>query len=277
MRKLDWKEFFKRDEVFHIARCHINRSNPCRVHTHNFAELFWMESGDCKHMINGKERTLRSGDLILIRPGDRHGLTAVDEEGFTLVNLAFRANTISFLKNRYFPRNASFWGKSGDPAQFVLSPQQSNLLEKLLERLSAAPRTCLELERFLVNLLYELAQPDSSSLLSDCPDWLRHALNKIGEPSHFATGTRGLARLAGRCPEHVNRQLRKSMGTTATDVVNGARLEYAARQLTMTNRKIVDISLECGYHHLGHFYQLFGKRFKMTPRAYRLRNHGTMS
>ena len=39
----------------------------------------------------------------------------------------------------------------------------------------------------------------------------------------------------------------------------------------MTDRKILDIALECGLGNLGYFYRLFAKQYGLTPRQYRLR------
>ena len=69
----------------------------------------------------------------------------------------------------------------------------------------------------------------------------------------------------------VNRQLKRILNTTATDVVNRARMDYAGRRLVMSDDKIVSISLQCGLSNLGHFYQLFKQRFGMSPGRYRRR------
>ena len=109
------------------------------------------------------------------------------------------------------------------------------------------------------------------------PGWLRAALTKLAEPPHFLAGPRGLARLAGRCPEHVNRALRQHYGLTATEAVNRARLDHAARLLRVGAGEIADVALDCGFNNLGHFYELFGARFDQTPRAYRRRHHAVVS
>ena len=95
----------------------------------------------------------------------------------------------------------------------------------------------------------------------------------FGRPEHLAGGTQAFAKLAGRSPEHVNRILRQALGKTTTDVVNEIRLDYAARQLRMSDQKITEIALDCGLGNLGHFYSLFQKRFRLTPRKYRIRQH----
>jgi AraC family cel operon transcriptional repressor len=108
------------------------------------------------------------------------------------------------------------------------------------------------------------------------PEWLGAALQQIRRPEHFTLGPRQLARLAGRCLEHVTRSLKACLGTTATDVVNEARLDHAALQLRMTPLKIIDVALECGYQNIGHFYGLFRQRFGVSPRQYRLRHQATL-
>jgi AraC family cel operon transcriptional repressor len=73
----------------------------------------------------------------------------------------------------------------------------------------------------------------------------------------------------------VNRTVRRCGGQTATDVVNGLRLERAALRLRMTTDGILDVALDCGFGNLGHFYRCFRGRFGMTPKAYRLAGRAT--
>jgi len=54
-------------------------------------------------------------------------------------------------------------------------------------------------------------------------------------------------------------------------VVNQARLDYSATQLRMSNKKIIEICMDCGLQNLGHFHRLFLKHFGTTPRLYRER------
>jgi AraC family cel operon transcriptional repressor len=102
------------------------------------------------------------------------------------------------------------------------------------------------------------------------PDWLADALPQFGKPEHFAEGTAALARLAGRSPEHVAREVRRWTGKTPTDLLNEARLVWAARRLAAGDARIVNLAIDCGFESLGHFYVLFKKRFGLTPHKYRM-------
>ena len=65
-------------------------------------------------------------------------------------------------------------------------------------------------------------------------------------------------------------------GQTPTEIVNAARMEFSARQLTESARPIMEIALDCGLNNLSHFYALFRKRFGVSPRRFRLQAHPTV-
>lgn len=277
VRVLRWKTVTSPDKGFHIVRNQMQGRCPFHVHTHDFAEVFWIESGSGVHLVNEKRLPLEPGELFMIRPHDRHGFRAAENESFTLVNVAFAAQTLRFLRERYFPGvEDCFWTQAELPFRTKLSKTQLDALATAAQRLASASNRRLAIERFLLDLLDDLSSHKISHTAGPLPEWLEKALEQIRRPEHFVAGTRELARLAGRCPEHVTRALKAHLGITATDALNAARLDYAALQLTMTSSKIVDIALDCGFQNLGHFYQLFRERFSFSPRHYRLHHQATL-
>jgi AraC family transcriptional regulator, dual regulator of chb operon len=270
MTRLEWQT---RQQHFYVQHWQMTGPSPGLMHTHGgFAEVFWIAKGAGVHLVNGMRLPLAPGSLVLMRPKDRHGYQNEpgNPDGFLLVNIAFPLDTLDFLKKRYFPKDPRFfWSASKLPAQFKMSPSQIMWLQEWSLHLAKAPSSRLEIERFLLDLLYELIAHESALSQNEQPGWLSRALKEIHDPRHFVKGTRQLARLAGRSPEHVTRELKARLGITATDAVNQARLEHAAVQLRITTRKILDISLECGFQGLGHFYRTFQKQFGSTPREYR--------
>ena len=134
----------------------------------------------------------------------------------------------------------------------------------------------MHIERFLLNLLSEVERTVPSEGLKDLPDWLRKACEEIRNPDHFSEGTQGFSRLAGRSPEHVARVLKQCTGHRPSDLVNEARLDYAARKLAISTDSILDISLTCGFSSLSHFYRLFRNRWGTSPRKYRMHQQATI-
>jgi AraC family cel operon transcriptional repressor len=148
------------------------------------------------------------------------------------------------------------------------------VLERWVARLAADGRPRVVLDGFLMELPSLLSGPAPG--MKPVPEWLAQARLAMKGPEQFAGGTLALARLAGRSPSHVARAAVRWLGQTPTELVNAARLEYAARQLGETARPIVDLALDCGLNNLSHFYALFRKRFGVSPRKYRLQAHPTV-
>jgi AraC family cel operon transcriptional repressor len=275
MRRVYWKNTVQPGEAFHLARLRLQEPQSVQPHDHDFAEVLWLEQGACACEINGRRITLQRGDLIMTRPTDAHGLNPLGGS-FTLVNFAFPLSTLNFLRDRYYGGAPDFWGgKEALPRVTKLNAAQRKKLAHWTTPLFSAPRSCLIADRFLLNLLSELSPNDKTGVATVLPNWLRNACAQMCVPEHFAGGTVELARLAGRSPEHVARVLKAAMGRTPGEIVNAARMEYAASQLAADDKEIIAIAMDCGFESLSHFYRLFHERWGVTPRRYRLERRKT--
>jgi AraC family cel operon transcriptional repressor len=129
-------------------------------------------------------------------------------------------------------------------------------------------RDRLTVEAFVTAVLAMLEEPPEN-LQPSLPRWLALTLEQIRLYPNFAGGPAAMARLAHRSPEHVARECRRFLGRCPSDLVNAARLEYAAQELRTGQKPILDIALDCGIENLGHFYQLFRRHYAQTPARYR--------
>lgn len=78
-----------------------------------------------------------------------------------------------------------------------------------------------------------------------------------------------LAEVFDRNEQYLCRYFRETMGMTVTEYLNRYRVEQAAGLLEMTDKAVLDISLECGYDNFSYFIRRFRKYKGMTPTAYR--------
>ena len=241
------------------------------LHTHEFHELFWVEEGEGVHHINGDARPLAPGSLVLVRADDVHGFSAARSgPPLRFCNFSFPVEHWAELHARRFERRAVFFAnKNHLEREWRLAASDLDRLRAMARDLAAGARDSLSCEALLVGVIGLLANLENRIVPGRLPPWLTDALARIQEPARFALGTPEFARLAGRSPEHLARELRRLTGLTPTDVINDARLAHAARQLTTTQRPVADIALECGLRNLGHFYKLFRARFDTSPERYR--------
>jgi AraC family cel operon transcriptional repressor len=270
-----WRQLVAPGVWHHLAVIVFGPERPSRLHSHDFPEVFWVERGEGRHEINGATRKLRAGDLIFMRPEDRHRLAACDETGFVMLNLAYDPRVRTDLLSRHPRALKPLLQPTGRlPCRVELSPAIVATLRHQVMRLGTAEGARIDVEYFLLGLQQQIRRVAGADP-TPMPDWLRRACDEIRRPEVFARGTAGFGQAAGRSPEHVARTVRTVFGLTPSAYINRIRMDYAARELRVTARPITDIALDCGLSNLSHFYALFRTAHGHTPRAYRLAHNRT--
>ena len=81
-----------------------------------------------------------------------------------------------------------------------------------------------------------------------------------------------IERVAKRCgfsESHFMKLFREFTGMSFNAYLNNYRLELAARQLSETEFKVIDIACNCGFHNHSYFTRAFRQKYGKTPQAYR--------
>jgi AraC family cel operon transcriptional repressor len=263
---------------FYVGRQFYRGSHSCMVHTHrDFAEVSWVEQGSTEHRINGRRQILEKGDVVLFRERDTHGFFPAGDQGFTLTNIAFDLPVLESIRERYFADRVPWiWDpvERGGPQLPYTRRVDVWFLDWLRTRadaLASERQTALQLDCFLMELLRQIDREteDLGTKASEVPTWLAGAIAKMREVEHLREGVGALVRLTGRSREHVSRCVSQHTGQTATDLVNELRLDFAARELRMTQRPILEIAWDSGISSLAHFYRVFKVRFGVSPGKFR--------
>lgn len=246
---------------------------PGELHIHTFYELFWVESGEGYHWINGSQRLMKPGYLALIQPKDAHAFSAVrDGEQVCFSNFAFYPSMWERVRKRFFGTKRAFFAEPDHLGrELMLDGPALERLRILAADLHTGFNDSLTAEAFLTSLLSLLVNREKRlERALSAPSWLAAACESIRVYPNFRGGTDAFIKCAGRSPEHVARECRRHFGKTPRDFVNEARLEFAAAQLCTSSQPILDIVFEAGFENVGHFYQLFRRRYGSPPRQYRL-------
>jgi AraC family cel operon transcriptional repressor len=255
-----------------FAQTEFVNTVPMETHDHDFHEFFWVEEGEGIHWLNGRPVPSWTGDLFLVRAPDFHTFSIPpSSRHWRIVNFAFFARIWTHVRQRYFGGVPVFFSAPSLAARrYKLDPDQLAAIRQAAAPLRSGLRDRLQTETFLLSVLALLSADRFHVEARTAPDWIREACTAIGVNRNFAGGMPALARLAGRSPEHIAREFRRHLGRTPTDVINQARMSFAADRLASSDEEIVDIAFDCGLENLGHFYRLFRTRYGCTPRAYRL-------
>ncbi|GAB4253245.1 MAG: hypothetical protein Kow00109_28900 [Acidobacteriota bacterium] len=254
-------------DAFHAALMWKGRASPVPLHDHDFAEVFFILAGRALHDVNGKLQELTEGDVVFIRPADRHGLRT-PSGAYQLFNLAFPAEVLDELVRKYPTRLGDLWSEDGIPRKVRPAVDLRSELEPWIERLLTAPRDALPRDRFLLELLSWLEARAANDNLEG-PLWLVQGLRRMREPEFLVEGVPRLVELCGRSPEHVARTMRRYLNCSPTEFVNALRLERAELLLLTTSMRVTEIAFECGFENLPYFYRLFQKRNGVSPGRFR--------
>jgi AraC family cel operon transcriptional repressor len=258
--------FASAGEIFHIAR--VDLAQKTEPHRHTFCEVFWIERGEAYYWINGRRVVLMEGDGVWAVPDDAHALHRRGTKPGLLMNLAYPTSELTSLARRYDMKTVL---EGNEPQRrFHLAPGDVLHLGAMANRLDHRRDSRLLLAWFLLELFRLNERETPARTPPPTPDWLKRALDETRQAGAYRDGAAGLARRAGKSPEHVNRVIRQCYGKTTTELLNTFRLEHAAGELRMTNRPIIDIAFDSGYPNLGYFYRRFTEHFHRPPRRYRM-------
>jgi AraC family cel operon transcriptional repressor len=251
---------------YHAARVRIPaRARDTELHTHaDFHEFMGVVSGSGEHLLTTGVEELHAGDVVLVRPSDRHAVRGSAPDGLEFVNVAFPSSLWhGFLD---LTRTAA-WSSRG-PIGFH-QPAAIAVFEHALTRFQDSPGP-FDLVRFWIDLIGLLAPVDTA--VPGVPDWLARACTAMRAEQNLRGGVPRLLELAGVSPAHLSRSMRTAYGVTPTAFVTDLRLEHAASLLAATNTSIAGIATRCGFTSQSYFTRTFTAAHDLPPREFRRRS-----
>lgn len=98
---------------------------------------------------------------------------------------------------------------------------------------------------------------------------IKKAIQHIQENYRAPLTIDRLAEIAGMSEGHFCRVFKQYTLKTPVQFINGVRLTHAADQLANTNKRVLDIAMDCGFNSVSYFIEVFRESFGITPSKYR--------
>ncbi|MBP3704555.1 MAG: helix-turn-helix transcriptional regulator [Clostridia bacterium] len=251
-------------------------------HWHSEMELFCVMQGAVTIQCGTSVFEAHAGDIAFFNSGELHAAVPADNSG----DLYFRAVVFSpdflcgatndILRVKYIspimngelqpPRLI----RNGTPLHTEISGN-FDIVYALLEQRPPlfefrAKATMLALFGALVenSTITEISARQGTAAAS-----IKKAIRYIQENYRAPLTVEKLAETAGMSEGHFCRVFKQYTLKTPVQFINSVRLTHAADQLSNTNKRVLDIAMDCGFNSVSYFIEVFRESFNITPSKYR--------
>ena len=283
-----WLRDSARDSTI-LTRFHISLSFSQTLHSHDYFEMVYIESGSAINEINGVAYEMNSGDLCIMNLNAYHRIIEDPNQKNVIINYLFDPALTEDREFRQCSDNpiiqfflaSNYNHRFTDPCLLIKTGEfhNSRITEYLkilaIESLQRQTNFSLMQKNAFISFLVELSRsnhdadhPYMQTILPtkqiDC------ILTFIQDNSSQVTLTK-LAQKFNHNPAYLSRQIKENTGLGFTELLQKIRVRKAAQYLKNTDMPVHNICSTIGYENRSFFYNLFKKEYGMTPQYYR--NH----
>lgn len=234
------------------------------LHEHDYYEFTVVLTGRYYQNINGKKVLLERGDFVFIPLGSNHqsfyefGATRILNVGIS--KAFFEQHYLFLLPSRFVASQV-----------YQIKTEFLTYIESVISSLNFRNGEFNEfLEVVTFYIVNRLRHHRETEVIADVPDWLKNAVEKMHDKVMF--GDKALANmveLSGKSQEYLTRATQRHYGKTPMQIINEIRIDFAKKQLEITNYSVADIAFDSGYSSPSMFIKNFKKLTSFTPKNYR--------
>lgn len=230
-------------------------------HTHDFYEAVLVIRGSMIHEINGNEYENKTGDCVILRPGDSHRIVSqspetsviclsVEKGGFELFAEMYDLEEIC----EFSPDGKVRIYSIGDDFDACVRASEKGLGEK-------GEMYC---KKLLSLILTNYGETDDG-IYGEMNKLLYATVEKMKKSENLREGLPAFLRLSGYSHTHLARLVKREFGCTLHEYIFKLRLEEAYRRVVFTGEHFENISQSIGYESFSHFNRIFKQYFGITP------------
>jgi AraC family transcriptional regulator len=127
----------------------------------------------------------------------------------------------------------------------------------------------LVIEGLTLEMMAEASRRHVKTSENRSPRWLEQTREFLHANFSADVTLDGIAGTVGTHPVHLARVFRQNNGCTMGEYVRRLRVEFACRELSLTDAPLTQIALAAGFYDQSHFSRTFKKLVGLTPSAYR--------
>lgn len=236
------------------------------LHQHDYYEFTLVLTGRYYQEINGKRVLLERGDFVFIQVGSNH--QSFYEFGATrILNVGISKR---FFEQHYLPLLPfCFVASQVYRANSTFLTYIETVIASLNFRGNGLDEFIEVVTFYIINRLRHYRE---EQVYDDIPQWLKATVEIMHDKTQFGEhALENMVRLSAKSQEYLTRATRRYYSKTPMQIINEIRINFAKKQLEMTNYSVTDIAYEAGYSSPSLFIKTFKKMTSFTPNSYRKR------
>ncbi|EDA6780487.1 transcriptional regulator ChbR [Salmonella enterica subsp. enterica serovar Enteritidis] len=236
------------------------------LHQHDYYEFTLVLTGRYYQEINGKRVLLERGDFVFIPVGSNH--QSFYEFGATrILNVGISKR---FFEQHYLPLLPfCFVASQVYRANSIFLTYIETVIASLNFRGNGLDEFIEVVTFYIINRLRHYRE---EQVYDDIPQWLKATVEIMHDKTQFGEhALENMVRLSAKSQEYLTRATRRYYSKTPMQIINEIRINFAKKQLEMTNYSVTDIAYEAGYSSPSLFIKTFKKMTSFTPNSYRKR------
>lgn len=234
------------------------------LHQHDYYEFTIVLTGRYYQEINGKRILLERGDFVFIPIGSYHE-SFYDFGATRILNVGISR---AFFNKHYLSLLPSYFIAS---QVYELKNEFLSYIESVISSLNFRHTEFNEfIEIVTFNVVNRLRHYKNTPIEDDVPLWLKDTVSEMHEKQQFGENAlANMVQLSGKSQEYLTRATRRYYNKTPMQIINDIRINFAKRQLEITNYSVTDIAYDSGYSSPSLFIKTFKKMTSLTPNSYR--------
>lgn len=267
-----------------IFTCHP-RFGEAFEHHHDYIEMVYVYSGECRQIVNGSDILMKKGDLCILDTNVLHSVSSASENDIIINCIMSKQHLDNILMDRLSGNDllSSFFihalYEHDNFNEYILfKSSESEKLSKLMEAVLCEyfdKSLCSDevINSYLIIIFAELLRVFESQTNSQSRDLLKNAsitdiilyiqnnckdatLTSVAEHFHFH-------------PNYLSTAIKKFTTNNFTYVLQEARLKKACFLLKNSDIPVVEVANNIGYENTNFFYKIFKKHYGCNPTEYR--------
>lgn len=252
------------------------------LHWHDDFELIYCTNGQIQVTLWGQAHTLCAQDLIVILPHAVHSIEQSSFAGGEYFNILFHPSlfkgteedpcyskyVLPFLNGK---KTMDCFYPADSPFNQTVSSSILSLYDNRKESYSTQELVVKSNLFLLLHHMnqYSTAATNDNRSLQLSYSRLKNALYYVQKFYDHDISIRKVSEQCGFSESHFMKLFKELTGMSFNAYLVNYRLELAAKQLSETDYKVIDIAENCGFHNHSYFTRAFQKKYKKTPLMYR--------